>query len=219
MNAPTRYRRLVDGGAREARIVAAGLTLSEVETNRGYTMMHGKAAPYGEVAHRFGFKEIWADGVFDESIAALSASLPLLIFHDDMTWPIGSATDWESKPGDGLYGTWTLDDSTEAQRVAQMAADGHLNFLSVGYQPVLSAGEITEASRWDPADADTWDTITRVKARLLETSVVPVPLYHSAQIMLVAAAGGVPARGGSREIRRGDSRPKLDRWRQWRSSI
>jgi HK97 family phage prohead protease len=219
MSAPTRHRRLVDGGAREARVIAAGLALSEVETNRGFTMMHGKAAPYGEIGRRFFFNEIWADGLFDESIAGLSAKLPLLIFHDDMTWPIGSATEWESKPGDGLYGTWLLDDSAEAQRTARLAADGHLNYLSVGYQPDLSEWDINDESDWDPADASTLDTVIRLKARLMETSVVPVPLHHSAQIMLVASQGGRPKRHRADPGRHGDATPKLDRWRDWRSSI
>jgi len=219
MSTAVRERRQVDGGGPEARIIAAGLALSEVETDRGFTMMHGKAAPYGEIAHRAGYKEIWADGLFDESIATLSANLPLMIFHDDMTWPLGHATDWESKPGDGLYGTWALDDSAEAQRTAKMAADGHLSFLSVGYWPLRSDWQITAADDWDPADADTWDTVIRHKARLMETSVVPVPLYHSAQVLLVASAGGRPTRHRAGGVRHADARPKLDRWRDWRSSI
>lgn len=219
MTTPTRYRRLVDGGGREARIIAAQLQLSEVETDRGFTMLHGKAAPYGEIGRRSFFNEVWADGLFDESIAGLSANLPLLAFHDDLTWPIGSATEWESRPGDGLYGTWSLDDSAEAQRAARMYTAGHLNYLSVGYQPLLSEWEISDIDDWDPSNADTLDTVTRIKARLLETSVVPVPLHHSAQIMLVASAGGVPKRHRSSPVRHADARPELDRWRTWRHSI
>jgi len=221
MSTPTRYRRQVDGGNREVRIIAAGLALTEVETNTGYTMMHGKAAPYGEIGRRSFFNEVWADGLFDESIATASAKLPLMIFHDDMTWPIGSATDWDSKPGDGLYGTWALDDSAEAQRAAKLAADGHLPYLSVGYWPLLSEWDITDMDEWDPANADTLDTVTRIKARLMETSLVPVPLHHSAQVMLVASAGGVPRRHrpGPGPARHADARPELDRWRTWRSSI
>lgn len=215
----TRTSRLIDGGGPEAYIVAAGLQLSEVETDRGYTMLHGKAAPYDEVAYRFGYKEVWASGLFDESIAGLSAKLPLLIFHDDMMWPLGSHQEWESRPGDGLYGTWSLDRGPEAQRAAQMAADGHLGYLSVGYGPTLSRAEFDGADEtdYDIADADSWPTITRLKARLMETSVVPVPLYHSAQILLVACAGGKAKRqrsGGGHA-----ATPKLDRWLEWRSSI
>lgn len=219
MSTPTRYRRQVDGGGREARIIAAQLQLSEVETNTGYTMMHGKAAPYGEIGRRSFFNEVWADGLFDESIAGASARLPLMIFHDDMTWPIGSATDWESKPGDGLYGTWALDDSAEAQRAAKLAADGHLPYLSVGYWPTLSEWDMTDGDTWDPANADTLDTVTRVRARLMETSVVPIPLHHSAQVLLVASAGGVPRRHRAEPARHADGRPALDRWRTWRNSI
>lgn len=215
----TRTSRLIDGGGTEAYIVASGLALSEVETNRGYSMLHGKAAPYNEVAHRHGFKEVWADGLFDESIAGLSAKLPLMIWHDDMTWPLGSHLEWDPRAGDGLYGTWSLDRGPEAQRAAQMAADGHLGYLSVGYGPTLSRVDFDlDEGDYDLADADTWPTITRLKARLMETSVVPVPLYHSAQILLVACAGARPKRHRAGTGHAGTT-PKLDRWRDWRSSI
>jgi HK97 family phage prohead protease len=214
----TTMERLIDGGGAEAYIVAAGLALSEVETNRGYTMLHGKAAPYNEVAFRNGHKEVWADGLFDESIAGLSAKLPLMIFHDDMMWPLGSHQEWDSRPGEGLYGTWSLDNSTEAQRVARMHADGHLNYLSVGYGPTLSKLKFDSDAEYDLLDADTWPTVTRLKARLMETSVVPVPLYHSAQILLVACAGGRPKRHRAGK-EHADARPRLDRWREWRSTI
>lgn len=213
----TTVERLIDGGGPEAYIVAAGLALSEVETNRGYTMMHGKAAPYNEISHRAGHKEVWAEDVFRESVAGLSANLPLLTFHDDLTWPVGSATAWDSRP-DGLYGTWSLDDSAEAQRVARMADNGHLKYLSVGYGPMLSKLSFDNDLDYDLLDTDTWPTVERLKARLLETSVVPVPLYHSAQILLVACAGGrLKRHRGPRG--HADARPKLDRWREWRSTI
>lgn len=207
--------RVMEGGRREAQIVTARLELSEVEVNRGYSMMHGRAAPYGEVGLRQFYKETWADKLFDKSIRQAAKSLPLLMFHDDMTWPIGSATDWDSVPGDGLYGTWSLDDSADAQRAAKMYAAGHLKYLSVGYQPILSRLELPDAGRLDLEDSSTWGTVTRLEARLLETSIVPVPLYPSAQIMLVAGAGATLAT----TRRHTATTPELDRWKRWRSSI
>jgi phage head maturation protease len=61
---------------------------------------------------------------------------------------------------------------------------------------------------------NTLDLCTRVEARLWETSVVPVPLFPSAEIMLVATreSTGRPRRAG-REY------PQLESWRKWRSSI
>src|SRR5262245_53500192 len=99
---------------RERVIFRADLALSDVDTTFGYTMMQGRAAPYGQWTNRSWFLESFGEGLFDKSIKEAAAALPLLLWHDGMFWPIGSATEWESKP-DGLWGTWKLDGSADAQ--------------------------------------------------------------------------------------------------------
>lgn len=199
---------------RERNIFTANMRLAEVDTTPGFTYLEGRAAPYNEWANRLWFQESFAPGLFDKSIKEASANLPLLMFHDDLMWPIGSASskDWRSEV-DGLHGVWKLDQSPEAQRAAQLAKDGHLAYLSVGYQPIQSTWEWANMDTWDPGDIATLDKVTRVEARLVETSTVPGPAMPSAVITLVRS-GEV-----TRRPRRADARPRLAAWREWRSTL
>jgi HK97 family phage prohead protease len=208
----TTTRRLVRGGDREGRIFTASFHVAEVDTDRGagYTELQGRACPYESWTTRWFFRESFAPGLFDKSIKEAARALPLLLFHDAAQWPIGHATEWESKP-DGLWGTWRLDSSAEAQRAARMAADGHLPYLSVGYDPVLSEWELTPKDEWNLDDATTLDRCTRIEARLVETSQVSTPAFAEAEVTLVRSGGGVrPGRPAA---------PKLAQWQTWRRSL
>lgn len=199
----------IPGGQRQRQLFTAALQLSDVDTTASFSMMEGRAAPYGEWGNRGWYLESWAAGLFDKSTKEAARNLPLLIFHDDLTWPIGSASKWDSR-SDGLWGTWKLDTSSEAQRAAQLAKDGHLTGLSVGYQPELSTWEFSDMDEWDPDDVATLDRVTRHVARLVETSVVATPLMVNAGITLVASAESTHRpRRAARE-----SRPKLAAWRK-----
>lgn len=202
-------RATIPGGQRQRQLFTAALQLSDVDTTDSFSMMEGRAAPYGEWGNRGWYLETWAAGLFDKSIKEAARNLPLLIFHDDLTWPIGSASKWDSR-SDGLWGTWRLDTSTEAQRAAQLAKDGHLTGLSVGYQPELSTWEYSDVDEWDPDDIGSLDRVTRQVARLVETSVVATPLMVSAGLTLVASAESTHRpRRSARE-----SRPKLAAWKK-----
>jgi hypothetical protein len=201
--------------ARERTIFRAALRLSDVDTTDAMTMMEGRAAPYGVWTNRGWFMESFGPGLFDKSIKEAAAALPLLLWHDDQFWPIGSAAKWTSKD-DGLWGTWSLDRSADAQRAAQMAKDGHLSYLSVGYQPMRSSWTMTDMEEWDPADAETLDRVTRQEARLVETSLLSTPAFKDAVVTLV--------RSGERTTRRrrageGNGRPLLAEWQRWRATI
>lgn len=197
----------------ERCLFTATLKLAEVDTTRDYRQMVGRAAPYGAWTDRGWFLEQFAAGLFDKSIKEAAAALPLLLWHDQLFWPIGSAAGWDSKP-DGLWGTWDLDGSADAQRAAQLAKDGHLTYLSVGYQPIRSSWQMSPEGEWDPDDTETLDRVTREEARLVETSVCSTPAFIDAAITLVRTE--VPQR---RPRRAGQQRPHLAHWQQWRSSI
>ena len=199
--------------ARERCLFRATLALTDVDTTAGYTMMEGRAAPYGIWTNRGWFLESFAAGLFDKSVKEAAAALPLLLWHDGLFWPIGSGAAWESKP-DGLWGTWNLDGSADAQRAAQMAKDGHLAYLSVGYQPVRSSWAMSDIEAWDPDNAETLDRVTRDEARLVETSVVSTPAFHNAEITLVRSAEST-----GRPRRAGPGRPYLEEFQAWRASI
>lgn len=209
---------LVDpvAGARDARercIFRATLAVTDVDTNLAFTHMEGRAAPYNMWTNRGWFLEAFGPGLFDKSVKEAAAALPLLIWHDALFWPIGSATSWESRD-DGLHGVWKLDGSMEAQRAAQLAKDGHLAYLSVGYQPLRSTWAMSDSETWDPDVADTLDRVTRDEARLVETSMVSTPAFSNAEITLVRSA-----ERSRRPRRAGPGRPGLDEWRAWRATI
>jgi hypothetical protein len=183
------------------------LEFRELDTNQALTVLEGRAVPYGESTNVGWYFEQMADGVFDKSIAEAARTLPLLLWHDNRTWPIGKATEWRSVPGDGLYGVWALNDSPDAQRGARLARDGYLTGMSVGYTPVRSNWDLLGDDEWDPSN-DRLDTVTRLEARLEETSLTPTPAFAGAQVQLVRSAD---RRGRTAGVRR--AAPELAAWR------
>jgi HK97 family phage prohead protease len=199
-------------GLTERVLFRAAVALTDVDTTTGFTMLEGRAAPYGVWTNRAWFLESFGAGLFDKSIGEAAAALPLLLWHDGAFWPIGSSAKWESR-NDGLWGTWRLDTGAEAQRAAQLAKDGHLSYLSVGYQPTRSTWQMSDAEAWDPANAETLDRVTRDEARLVETSLVSTPAFASAQVTLVRSAERTS------RPRLSVARPYAEQTREWLSTI
>jgi hypothetical protein len=186
--------------------------LAQLDTTRG-TLSHisGRAVPYGVWTNRGWFLESVAEGSLDKSIEEAASALPLHVFHDDTTWPIGISESWESKK-DGLYGAWRLDDSEEAQRAARLARDGFMRWFSISISPIRSEWQYVDEREWDPAKGpDHVDRVTRVEARLLETSLVTTPAFATAQVKLVHSSE--PIRAGR------DVRPSLAAWQAWRAQL
>jgi HK97 family phage prohead protease len=197
--------------APEVRTYAA-IELHEVETTDSLTMMAGRAVPYGEKANVGWYLEEMAQSVFARSIKGAAAALPLLLWHNNETFPVGKATSWK-EAADGLQGVWTLDDSEEAQRAARLARDGFLTGLSVGFVPLQS--EWTYADDWNPdAGPEHMDSVTRQEARLVEVSLTPTPAYAGAGVTLVRSKERPQharrSNGGGREIQE---------WRDYLTSL
>lgn len=169
-------------------------------------VIEGRAVPYETWDDVGGwYEECVGKGAFDKSIAEAARSLPLLLWHDNRSWPVGKATGWESRD-DGLYGVWELADTPEAQRAAALAKDGFLDGLSVGYVPIRSEWSFAE----DQDDPAAVDRVRRVEARLVEVSLTPTPAYAGAGVTLVRSA--------DREGRNA-RRDKLTRWQSWRDTL
>lgn len=177
----------------EARIV--GIELREVETTDSLSMLRGRAVPYGEDTDIGWFIERFAPGSLGKSARESAAALPLLLFHNDMSMPAGSINRWDEQPT-GLYGEWRIADTPEAQGAAQLAKDGHLNFMSVRFQPIRSTWTYVD----EPGGKD---TVVREEARLLEVSMVTTPAYNGATIQWVRSS----------ERRAPAGTPALDAWR------
>lgn len=171
--------------APEGRLFPA-TELREAETTSSYSMLRGLAVPYDEWASIGWFMEAFAGGSLGKSIKEAARDLPLNAFHENRTFPIGAADEWDEQ-ANGLYGVWRLDDSELAQNTARLAAKGMLTGLSIEFAPVRS--EWQEAREWDPARGpDYMDRVTRVEARLGAVGVVQTPAYVQAGVELVRSA-------------------------------
>jgi HK97 family phage prohead protease len=180
------------------------LALRDLDTGGRAVLTHleGRAVPYDTWANVGPYMEQFRPGAFAKSIRERPA-LPLMLFHGrDDIWPIGLAEKWSSQP-DGLYGTWKLNGSANAQRAGQMARSGELGFLSIGFVAIRSAPE--QVADYNPdLGEDHMDRMTRIEARLVETSIVPTPAYADAVVTQV------------RHYRRPahDPHPRLTAWKR-----
>lgn len=189
-----------------------GVELREVETTDSLSMLRGRAVPYDLEADIGWFLESFARGSLGKSAKESAAALPLMLFHgaDGQPWPIGSVARWDEQSG-GLYGEWRLDDHPDAQRAAKQAAEGHLGFMSVRFQPIRSEWTIVEDFNPDMGPEHK-DRVVRKEARLLEVSLVPTPAYNEATVQWVRSAE--PMRQRAKQHRAADAwRDELARLR------
>lgn len=175
-----------------------GIQLRQVETTDSLSMLRGLAVPYGTETDIGWFLESFAPGSLGKSARESAAALPLLLFHDDGQLPVGSIDQWDEQQA-GLYGVWRIADDPIAQSAAKSAKDGHLNFMSVRFQPIRSTWTYVE----DPQLMNAKDSVVRNEARLLETSLVSTPAYNGATIEWVRSS----------ERRKPAGTPKLEAWK------
>lgn len=189
----------------ESRVFDRLLLRADTETVNGLTFLHGRAVPYDTPTTIGGwFQEEHAAGSFAKSIKEAARALPLLLFHDARSFPIGKADTWEDGPT-GLDGIWKLDSSDEAQRAARLADDEMLSFMSIGFSPIRSEWTFTEEFNPDKGP-DYMDKVRRLESRLVETSLVSTPAFKDATVTLVRSADA-----RRREI---ESQRKLKAWRE-----
>lgn len=160
--------------------------IRDVDTKDGFTRLAGRAVPYDEQADIGWFLEEHARGSFAKSIAEAARDLPLNLFHDNRTWPIGAADEWQ----DGrkaLDAIWRLDHSEEAQRAAQLVDDRILTGLSIEFQPIRSDWQLAET--FDPDRGPEYkDRVVRLESRMIGTALVQTGAFVGAQTMWVRAA-------------------------------
>jgi HK97 family phage prohead protease len=183
----------------ETRAYQSRFELRDAGTSgRGpYRFLEGLAVPY----------ETWAD-VYDwmaerhrqdsfkrSTNGGGGKQLPLLLFHDNRSWPIGHAERW-SHDAEGMHGVWKLNGTEDAQTAAALAENGDLTGLSIGFQDAVEP-EIDQ----DKA-GKLW--VTRLESRLVEVSVTPTPAFEAAGITMVRTAIQRPA----------PTELEVDRWRR-----
>lgn len=204
----------------ERNLYATILEIRDVETSGGgpYTHLEGRAVPYDTWANVGWYLEQHAkDSLKQSTTGGTGKTLPLLLFHDHRSFPIGGSVEWRSD-SDGLYGVWVLNDRPEAQEAARLAKSGELGYMSIGFLPIRSNWDWAE--EWQPElGPDHMDKVTRLESRLLEVSVVSTPAFADAEVTLVRhkLARGARAEGMAVPARPGT--PHLDAWRRERARL
>jgi HK97 family phage prohead protease len=167
---------------------------------RPYRYLEGRAVPYDCWSRVDWFMEQHRYGSFKKTTR--HAKLPLLLFHDNRSFPIGHAETW-SHPDDGLHGVWKLNDTPEAQRAAHLADNGDLVGLSVGFAD--GAAPVWEDGDPFADDPELLPRVTRVESRLLEVSMTPTPAFAEAEVTMVRTAARRPP----------PPERDVDRFRRW----
>jgi HK97 family phage prohead protease len=196
--------------APEVRGYSITMELRDVEvTGRPARYLEGRAVPYETWGELAWFAEKHQQDSFKASTSSGSGKrAPLLLFHDNRSFPIGHAEEWRHGDG-GLDGVWKLNGSAEADQAADAAATGDLLGLSVGFMPRRS--EWTYVEDWNPdLGIEHKDKVIRVESRLLEVSLTPTPVFEAAEVTLVRSEFDVEQRSRAVSARRTAA---VDAWR------
>lgn len=169
--------------AQHRTCLASPLARAATKTDEGrLTEVAGLAVPYLIPTNIGYFTETVHPGAFTESIRAAKNGIPLLALHDSsrLDCVLGRAMAGDfTETRAGLHVRFTLNSSDAAQDAAQLARDGGLGYLSIGFQPIKITEHITKAG----------DLIVDLhEGRLLEVSLVSTPAYVSAAVDHVRSA-------------------------------
>lgn len=179
--------------------------------------LEGRAVPYNVWADIGWFREQFVPGAFAKSIREAAKKLPLLLWHDNRTFPIGVSHEWRDN-GDGLDVVWKLDvDDPRAVEAARKARDGLLTGLSIGFAPIERWEKTKDGHQLDVNNILELDdmgvaSITRKEARLLEVSLTPTPAYAGAQVQLVRSRA-------PQETGRPRRSAEMDAWRAYLEQV
>lgn len=182
----------------ENRVYTTQLQLRDTTlVGKPYKFLEGRAVPYNEWAPIGWFLEQHAQGSFDRTIQLGAKKLPLLLFHNNRSWPIGHIEEWRADNDDGLDGVWRLNDTQDAQQAATLVNAGDLPGLSIGFYPYRSEWEYVDD--WNPdLGPDHMDRVTRTESRLFEVSLTPTPAFEGAEVGLVRSSERPRPRATSR---------------------
>jgi HK97 family phage prohead protease len=192
-----------------------------VDRSGPVTRIEGRAVPYNVWTNRGYFMESVAPGALRKSIDEAAKGLPLLLFHDDTSFPIGISEGWDDRK-DALYGVWRLDSSPEARRAGELARDGMLRWFSVGISPIRNDWQTVPPEKWNPdLGPEFMDKLTRIEARLLETSLVTAPAFPTAEVLSTFGnrMRGLLERSTVPRQPHAENHPHLREWRAWRESL
>ena len=153
----------------------AALEIREADHGRTIT---GLAVPYGVPTRVGPYVETMARGVFTDAAGEPDA-VKVMAAHAHEDLPIGRALAL-SEHDDGLHAELLVSDTAAGRDVLALVRDGVATGLSVGFVP--------QDDHWTSDRA----AVTRLRAQLLEISVVAWPAYPDAQIAAVRALASTP---------------------------
>lgn len=195
------------------------LEFRDVDATESGEFLEGRAVPYNRWADIGWFRERFLPGSFTKSIREAARKLPLLLWHDNRTFPIGVSHEWRDNEA-GLDVVWKLDtEDPRAVQAARQAREGMLTGLSIGFAPIEKLGKNARGETVDlnnVLDIDDMGlmSITRKEARLLEVSLTPTPAYAGAQVSLVRSRS---LHQGAASGRRRSA--ELDAWQRYLQQI
>lgn len=183
------------------------LQFREFEASDSGRFLEGRAVPYNTWADIGWFMEQHAPGSFAKSIREAANKLPLLLFHDSRSFPIGTSHEWRDSDA-ALDCVWRIDQKDDrAVEAARKAAEGLLTGLSIGFSPISEPSEKDGTLREDE-NGLLW--ITWTESRLLEVSLTPTPAFAGAKVQLVRSrTGRTMQTGGPRKS------AEIESWRRY----
>lgn len=159
------------------------------------------------------YQETWRMGAFAQTIAERGDRVKFLKHHNKQSDPIGRATMLREDPA-GLVAEFRVSKTQAGDETLELVRDGVLDGLSIGFVNVEDGWRVTER------DSDGAPTaIDRVRAKLMETSVVTWATFASAMIAGVRTA--VPDQDGDQPDQQvsPDQRPDPTRARRRRMAL
>ena len=134
----------------------------------------GIVAPFGAMYDAGAYLERFAPSAFDKTIKERGQRIHLLEQHATDRLPIGRAVRWE-KTRDGLIADFVLARTARGDEAYQLAVDGFVNGLSVGFVPVRTRND-EHGGR---------SLRTRLEVKLDHVGLVRNPAYDEARLVSV----------------------------------
>lgn len=194
------------------------LEFRDVDGTESGEYLEGRAVPYSTWADIGWFREQFVPGAFTKSIREAAKRLPLLLWHDNRTFPIGVSHEWRDND-EGLDVVWRVDTKDEmAVEASRKARAGMLTGLSIGFAPIEklgkgARGDVVDLNNVIDIDDVGMVSITRKEARLLEVSLTPTPAYAGANVSLVRSRS--PQAGGKQQRRSAE----ISAWREYLDQV
>lgn len=180
--------------------------LRDIDVDAAFKRMRILAVPYGTWTNLGGMHERIDAHAPDKSIKEAARGLPLLLFHDNASFPIGRSARWTLDDPAALIGDWAIDSDDRSQEAARKARDGFLNGASIGFLPIRSGRVWNDEDGWDDSVSreESYLQVTRHEIRLLEVSLTPTPAFAGAEVQLVRSLHR------SEPLPAGKSKPRMD---------